>query len=317
MSRFLQLGARFFDEIMRLLRSDSPEVAQRIASGGALACWGWSAMALASLASVLSLLIALVMSFVASVRSAVWVGVPVLFALNAYLLWHGKSPRLNWVVAGCADRVYIRLFAPRGRARRAFDEQDAIVLEASEIASMSIRTIEVFLYGPKRKILEWLVIEPAEAVAADVFGYIDPLLCGSEPTLSCIGPIDPNKLVLVGKREGALTIEWKWCRPASRLFLQKLARECPSVVIAREEHSELDLNGIWNGISLNLDAQKRHLLIQAKRLGFGSDCVWLLCRYKYISLRKAAAYMAEIEREEARADATELPQAMDEVKPLR
>ncbi len=287
---------------MKPVRSDSPEVAHCITSGGALACWGWSALALASIAIVLGLLISLTVSLIVSVRIAAWLGVPLSLALNVFLLWRGRSPRLNWVLAGCADRVYIRLLVRRGKGRRDFDEQDAIMLEASEIASMSIRTVKVFLYGPKPKIVESLVIEPAQAVAEDVFSYVRRLLTGLRPTLCCSRPIDPNKQALVGNGEGALTVEWKWCRPASRVFLQKLARECPSVVIAREERSELDLNGIWKGISLNLDSQKRHLLIQAKRLGFGSDCRWLLCRYKYISFRKAAAYMAEIEREEAGAE---------------
>jgi hypothetical protein len=68
-------------------------------------------------------------------------------------------------------------------------------------------------------------------------------------------------------------------------------------ICSSEERSELDLNAIWSGISLNLEAQKRQLLVQAKRLGFGCDCTRLLSRYKYISFRKAAAYLAEIERE--------------------
>lgn len=301
---------------MKPLRSESREVAHCIASGGVLAYWGWSATALASLASVLSLSIVLLLSLILSLRSAVWLGLPVFLALNAYILWRARSPRLNWVVAACADRVYIRLFAARGRARRVLHEHDAILLEASEIASLSIRRVEVFLYGPQPRIMQSLVIKPAEAVAADFFCYVDPLLRGSGQTPSCT-PIDPNKQMFVGHGEGDLTIEWKWCRPGLRVFLQKLARECPSVVIGAEEHSELDLNRIWSGISLNLDSQKRYLLIQAKRLGFGSECRWLLCRHKYISFGKAAEYLAEIEREEARADATEIPQAMGEVKPNR
>ena len=253
------------------------------------------------------------MSFIVSARSAVWLGVPVFFALNAYVLWRGKSSRLNWVVAGCADRVYIRLFARRGKGRRAFDEQDALRLEASEIASMSIQTVEVFLYGPKPKIVEWLVIEPAQAVVEEVFDYIGPLLSGSGQTMSCV-PTDPDKQVFVGKRGGALTVEWKWCRPALRVFLQKLARECSSVVIAREDRSELDLNPIWSGRWRVRDAQQRRMLVQAKRLGFGWKCGQLLCVHRYMSPREAHAYLAEIEREEARADAAGIPPVMEEAE---
>lgn len=96
-------------------------------------------------------------------------------------------------------------------------------------------------------------------------------------------------------------MEWKWCRPALPIFLQQVARACPSVVIGPEERSELDLNGIWRGISRNLrkdlSAQERQIIVQAKRLGFGCDCAGLLSRYKRISFRKAAAYLEEIEQE--------------------
>lgn len=288
---------------MKVLRSDSPEISRCFDSKGAVACWGWSALALVCIASVLGLFISFTLSLTVSVRTGVWLGLPLTLVLNLFLLWRGMSPRLNWVVAGCADRVYIRLFIRRGMRRHEVDEPDAIMLEASEIASISIRTVEVFLYGPKPKIVESLIIEPAQTVAGEVSGYTRPLLARSNPTSPCSRPIDAEKRVLVGDGEGSsLTIDWKWCHPASRVFLQKLARECPSVMIAREKRSELDLNGIWRGISLNLDSQKRQLLLQAKRLGFGSNCRWLLCRYKYISFRKAATYIAEIEREEASAD---------------
>jgi len=211
---------------------------------------------------------------------------PVVVALNAYLFWRARSPRLNWVVMGCADRVYVRLFVRRGRGRTEPNEPDILAIEASEIASMSIRTVDVFLYGPKPRTVEWLVIGPVQMVGDDISRHIRPLLAPD------------GKQVFVVNEEGRLTIEWKWCRPALREFLRQIARECPSIVIGPEDRSELDLNGIWHGISLNLDAQKRRLLVQAKRLGFGSNCRWLLCRYKYISLRKAAAYLAQIEREE-------------------
>ena len=192
---------------------------------------------------------------------------------------------------GCADRVYVRLFAWRKRSHADVYEPDVLLLEAREIASMSIRTVEVFLYGPKPRIVEWLVIEPAQTVADAVSGRVRPLLTRMEP----------DKAVLAVHEEGHLTIEWKWWRPALRVFLQQLVQECPSVVIAPEERSELDLNGIWRGISLNLEQQKRRLLVRAIRLGFGCECKRLLSQYKYISFQKAAAYLAEIERDEAEA----------------
>jgi len=276
---------------MKLVRSDSPEVASSSASTGALACWGWSALALACIASVLGLLITLAVSLMVSVRAAVWLGGPVFLASNVFLLWRGRSHRLNWVIAGCAERVYVRLFVRRGRGRGDVNEPEVIMLEASEIASMSARTVEVFLYGPNPRIVQWLVIELAQAAAKDVPDHICPLLT----------PLDPGEQVFVANEEGRLTIEWKWCRPGLPEFLQRVARECPSLVIGHEERSDLDLNGVWRGSFLNLDQQKRQLLVRAIRLGFGGKCTWLLARCKYISFQKAAAYLAEIEREEAGA----------------
>jgi hypothetical protein len=273
---------------MKLVRSDSPEVTNSIASTGALACWVWSSLALACIASALALLIALPVYLIVSVRAAAWLGVPVVLALNVYLLWRGRSPRLNWVIAGCADRVFIRLFVRRGRGQADIQEPDVIMFEASEIASMRVRIVEVFLYGPKPRFVECVVIEPPQAIAQGFSDHIRPLL----------KPDDPGKQVYVTNEEGRLTMNWKFCRPDPRTFLQQVARECPFVSIAPKERSELDLNGIWHRMWSKPDPQERRMLVAAKRLGFGCDCVGLLSRHRYISPQKAAAFLAELEREE-------------------
>ncbi len=275
---------------MKIVRSDSLEVARSIATAGAWASRNWYTLGFACAANVLALLITLAVGLGSSVRTAAWTSVPIFLALNGYVLWRAQAAHRRWVAAGCADRLYVRLFAWRSRSLGDVYEPDVLVLEAREIASMSIRTVEVFLYGPKPRIVEWLVIEPAQTVANAVSSHVRPLLT----------PMEPDKAVLVAHEEGRLTIEWKWWRPALRVFLQQVVQECPSVVIAPEERSELDLNGIWSrGISLNFDQQKRQLLVRAIRLGFGCECKRLLCRYRYISFQKAAAYLAEIAREEA------------------
>ena len=274
---------------MKLVRSDSPEVVRSIATAGAWASRNWHTLGFACAANVLALLITLAVSLGSAVRTAVWTSVPIFLALNGYVLWRAQAAHRRWVAVGCAGRLYVRLFAWRSRGHGGVYGPDVLVLEAREIASMSIRTVEVFLYGPKPRIVEWLVIEPAQTVANAVSSHVRPLLT----------PMEPDKAVLVAHEEGCLTIEWKSWRPALRVFLQQVVQECPSVVIAPEERSELDLNGIWRGISLNLERQKRQLLVRAIRLGFGCECKRLLSRYKYISFQKAAAYLAEIEREEA------------------
>jgi hypothetical protein len=282
---------------MKLTRSDSLEVARFIASTRARACWVWSVPALACIASVPGLLIALAAGFIVSARAAVWLGVPVLVGLNAFLIWRGTSPRLNCVVAASADRVYVRVFVRRVGRRDHAEEPDATWLDASEIASISPQTIEVFLYGPKPKIVERLVIEPVHDSAQRMSNRIDPL----------VTPFDPGKQVLAASQDGRLIMDWKWCRPDLREFLDQVARECPSVVIGPEKRSELDLNGIWHGLREEPDAGQRRLLVQAMRLGFARKCVQLLALYRpssvtarpsSIPLSEAAAYLAKIERED-------------------
>lgn len=283
---------------MKLVRSDSPEVARAIASTGAIACWG-TALAPVLIATLSSLLIALPLSVIFSIRAAVLIAVPVFLALVVFLLWRGRTPRLNWVVAVCDNCLYVRLFARRRKNQIDVEEPEIMVLEPAEIASMSAHTVELFLYGAKPKVVEWLLIKPAEVVAENVSDHIRPLQCAG-PNLCGIRPTDPGKQVFVGNREGPLTFEWTWCRPALRRFLQQVAKHCPFVVIGPEERSELDLNGIWNGLREKPNAQQRRMLVHATCLGFGRKCVELLSRHRAMTRREAAAYLAEIEQEDTR-----------------
>jgi hypothetical protein len=244
-------------------------------------------------------LIALAVSLIVSTRAAVWLGMPVFLVLNVFLLWRGRSPRLNWVLAGGADRMYVLLFVRRGWGKGDLNEPDVLMLEASEIASISVRTVEVFLYGPKPKIVESLVIEPTQTVAEGYSNDIRSLPC-SVGGLGCSTRLlDSGKQVFVDNEIGRLIMKWEWYRPILPVFIQQLERECPSIVIAPEERSELDLNGIWHGPRGGPDAQQRRLLVQAKRLGFGCDCARLLSLYRRIPRREVSAYLAEIEQEEA------------------
>jgi len=276
---------------MKLVRSDSPEVVRSIASADVRATWHFPALVFVSIVSVLGLLIALAVSLIVSIRAAVWFGIPFFLALIGYMVWRAISSRKWWMISVCAERIYIRLFAWLPGAPCDAKDPDILVLEASEIASMSIRTLEVFLYGPKPKFVEWLVIEPAQAVAEDVSKHIRPLLL----------PFDPDKAEYVANDGGRFIIGWKWWRPALRLFLQQVVQECPSIDIANEERSELDLNGVWHGPRGGPDAQQRRMLVQATRLGFGCECAQRISQYNHMSFRKDGAYLAEIMREEAEA----------------
>ena len=286
---------------MRVVRSNSPEGGRIIASTQVKACWGWSALSLIGVASLPGLLIALVVSFAVSVRAAVWVGVPIVVVWGGYVLWRGRSPRLNWVLAASADRVCVRLFARRGRKQADVEEPEIIELEASEIASMSIHTIELFLHGPKPKVIEWLVIEPASTIKEAVSHHIRTLQCGMSPNTCGLPSVDADRQIYVGSEQGPLTIEWKWCRPALRTFLQHVSQQCPSIAIGPEKCSELDLNGTWNGWGEEPNAQQRLLLVQAVHLGFGRKCAQLLNLYRrrpFPTFQMAAAYLVKIEREE-------------------
>ncbi len=186
---------------MKLVRSDSPEVAHFIASSGARASWNAYKLFFGCAANVLGLFITLTVSRIVSVQAAIWLSVPVFLGLNGHVLWRAISSRRRWVIAGCDERVYIRLFAWPGRDQGDVPEPDILEFEASEIASMSVRTVEVFLNGPGSRIVDWLlVIEPSQAVAEDFSKHVRPLLRS----------LDPGKWALVGDDEGRLTIEWKW-----------------------------------------------------------------------------------------------------------
>jgi hypothetical protein len=275
---------------MKLIRSDSPEVDRSIASIRVQASRHLPILLLALLPNLAILAIALV-CLIISVRAAAWISLPAFLAWNAWMLWRARSPRLSWVIKTRGERIYIRLFVGFGKAWKRIDAPDVIVLEASEIVSMSIRSVEVLLYGPKLRIVEWLMIEPTQAVAESVSDQIPSFLAN-------IKTLDLGERVYWAKEERRLVVGWKWCHPAVRLFLQQVAQACPSVVIDREERSELDLNGIWNGSREKPNAQQRQMLIWATCLGFGCKCVELLSLHRGMTRQEAAEYLAEIEREE-------------------
>lgn len=276
---------------MELVRSDSPEVARDIASAGAWASRNWPTLGFGCAASVLALAIAFALGLSVSGRVGVWAGAVLFLASNGYVLWRAWDARRRWIVVGSSDRLYVRLFAWRSPDHANDRDPDVLVLGASEIASLAIKAVAVYLYGPKPKLIEWLVIEPGQTISDDVSRHVRPLLA----------PMEAKKAVLVAHEEGRLTIEWKWWHPVLPEFFEQVARKCPSLVIGREQRSDVDLNGIWNGVRWTWrkpDTQQRQLLGQAVRLGFGCQCVQLLSRHRDVSPREAAAYLAECAQEQ-------------------
>ena len=117
------------------------------------------------------------------------------------MLWLAKSSRRNWCVAVCAGHVYVRLYMTREKVAGGIDEPDVIMFEASEIASISIRTVEAYLYGPKPKFADCLVIEPAPAATGSVPARI-PSFPGYCETLGSCGEPGSNYLVRVTNEGG-------------------------------------------------------------------------------------------------------------------
>jgi hypothetical protein len=276
---------------MNLLRSDSPDFARTIGSAPVRASRNWHTSGFALVANALALLVFVVADFDGSRRTAVWLSLTVLLTLNGSILWRAQISNRRWVIVSLANRLYVRLFAWHVEKERGANDQDVLELEASEIVSVRIRTLEVFLYGSKPKLIEWLVIETDKAVARDLRKHGGPLI-----------QTEASKSILVVQEEQCLTIEWKWWRPSLRKYLQKIARECPSIMMGSEERSELDLNSIWHGTREKPDAEQRRKLIRAMQLGFGRKCAELLSLYKSMPLQEAGAYLAEIEREDVGTD---------------
>jgi hypothetical protein len=284
---------------MRLVRSDSPEVVRCTESANVLASRRWPALAYGLPFGLTILFISIVLTLLDSAQSTAWLGMFFFLTWSTYVLWLTKSSRRNWCAAVCAGQVYLRPSMTRGTAPNGIGEPDVFVFEASEITSISIRTVEAYLYGPKPKLAECLVIELGPTVAESVHAHIPSPLRYCE-TLGCCGEPGSNYLARATYEDGRLAMSWRQCHPNVRVFVRQVVQECPSLSIGPEERSELDLNSIWGGVRLNdLDVQQRRSLLQAKRLGFDSDFAWRLSIYKQISSQEAQAYLAELEQEEA------------------
>lgn len=278
---------------MKFLQSNLPEVSRGIKSSKTRASRYLSVLLLGLLPNLFIVSVGL-LYLIVSERMAVWVGVLVLLVWNIWALWRARSSRFSWLIKTSPELLYIHLAVRFGSAWRGVDVPDILAIEPSEIASVSIRTVEVFLYGPKPRVVEWLMINPIPQVAENIPGQMPPFLGDTRtPKLS--------ERIYWDNEKRRLAVGWKRCRPDLRVFLQQIIQEYPSITIGSEDHSELDLNDIWRGSFLNLDQPKRRLLAQAVSLGFRRHCGRLLCRYKYISFLKAAAYLAEVEREDAGA----------------
>jgi hypothetical protein len=143
---------------VRLLQSDVPEIAACLASGHYLIVRGSRADFHGCLGNfAISGLIVLARSM--DVAHALALGLTLLFVWNLILHWRVVFGYQSWVFLGCEERFYIRVFRPL-RPGAGQPEAGILALDASEVASISVQTREVFVHGPQPRIYEWLVIEP-------------------------------------------------------------------------------------------------------------------------------------------------------------
>jgi len=275
---------------VKLLRSTSPEIARCFASGHYLLVRR-PVPAFHGLAGNLGILALTFTARAANLAHALILGAGLLAAWNLILLWRGVLGRQSWVLLSSDGRFYIRLFSPLGRGAYKSSESEVIMLDLEEVASVQIQTRKLFVYGPKPKLTEWLVIEPKPAVrslVADEFQRLAP------PAATC----DPRREWFSGSKDGIIWIPWQSYRPALRELVRQIELHFPNLTRSELKLPDLDLINASN----MAEPERGQLLAKAKRMGHGADCIWALYRnptgpplYSRRSLEECIEYMAHIE----------------------
>lgn len=100
--------------------------------------------------------------------------------------------------------------------------------------------------------------------------------------------------------EGTIAIPWQHRRPALRKFAAQLELHFPGLVRPEVKHPELDLISAVH----KREPERRKLLAEAKREGYGPDCLAALrlnsmgrslSLQEFRSLRRSAEYMAKVD----------------------
>ena len=215
-------------------------------------------------------------------------GAGLLVSWNLILLLRGALGRQSWVFLSCGERFYIRLFSPMGRGAYESLELDVLTLELEEVESVRIQIRKIFVYGPKPKVTECLVID------------LEPTARGlvAERLAPPVGTCDPYREWFAGSKDGIIWIPWKSYRPALRAFVKQIELHFPNLTRSELELPDLDLISAVN----KPEPERRRLLAEAKRMGYGADCVWALHEnsigsslYMRRPLKECIDYMANIE----------------------
>lgn len=278
---------------MRLIRSDSPEVARCLASTNCV----WARQRLLPLyvagCEVILLLVAAIWMF--RWTCATRLGGALLIVWSAGSLWRSAFSKRNWVMASCAEELYFRLFSHRGPRSRAGNEPEVMALRGGEVASLSIKTVEVFIFRAKPHVREWLVIEPRPGTQVAVAEQFER---SSPPIYGC----DLYKEWFIRSKSGNLWIPWLCNKPPLRTLLSEIASQSPNLTIAAEDRSELDLRRLYR----KPEPEQRKVLARARRIGFAWACERVLRRnpYKRMSRGEAREYLSSIEIDADRETAT-------------
>lgn len=276
---------------MVLLRSSSPELAGCFASGHYLLVRAPGAK-FHGFAGNFGILVLRWAAWKADLPHAAPYAGLLLTVWNLVLLLRSALGRHNWVALVCQEKFYFRLFAPRSRKAGA-SEPDVIVLDVREILSVGIQTRTIFVYGPKPRVIEWLVVEPEAGTRSLVVAQCNHLF-------PPIGTCDPYREWFAAPVEGILRIPWQSYRPALQAFVDQIELHFPKLTKGEVILPELDLISAVNA----REPERRRLLAEAKRLGYGADCVRALWMnpigsslYTRRSLKASAEYMNNIEGE--------------------
>lgn len=270
---------------MRLLRSDSPEVVRCLASKNrVLIRRPWADLQDTDLIPFLPVLL-LVACWISGQRSATILAAVLLIAWICFLLWRVAFSKRHWVMAGCTEHFYFRLHRPVLDGLRLRHEPAPSILapQSEEVRSMSRQIVDAFIVGPNPKVAESLVLqlEPqAQIAVAEQFERLSP-------TVS-----DLDKLWLAESSNGSLVIRWRRYHPSLPTWLSTITSRYPSITVAPESRSELDLSGFARKPEL----EQRRLLVEATKLGFGADCLEVVMHnpYKRRSMLEAARYISQV-----------------------
>lgn len=161
---------------MRLLPSDAPEIAACLASGRHLIVRGPHAHFHGCLVNFVILGLTVLANSV-DIPHALALGVALLIVWNLILRWRAAFGYQSWVLLGCEERFYIRVFRLVSPQAGQPPQAGVIALDVSEVDSISVQTREVFVHGPKPRIYEWLAIDPKPEARSFLAGQGELLFC--------------------------------------------------------------------------------------------------------------------------------------------